>query len=47
MTSPLLISVVFALVTTGVATLWAAFVATGMEAMPEPEAVERRDIRTW
>jgi hypothetical protein len=47
MTSPLLISVAVALVTTGAASLWAALVATGMEALSDTETAARRDIRTW
>jgi hypothetical protein len=48
MVSPLLISAVAAFVTTGVATLWALLVSTGMAVVPETESRERRrDIRTW
>jgi len=47
MNSPFLISVAVALVTTGVATLWALLVATDMTSLAEAEPTERRDIRTW
>jgi hypothetical protein len=47
MISPLLISVAFALVTTGAAALWALLVAADMSSLSEAETAERRDIRTW
>lgn len=47
MTAPLLISVAFAAVTAGAATLWALLVANGMNGMPEASPGERHDIRTW
>ena len=47
MNSPFLISVAVALVTTGVATLWALLVAADMTSLAEAEPAERRDIRTW
>ena len=47
MTSPLLISVAFAVGTTAAATLWALLVADGMSGAPESQPVEGRDIRTW
>jgi hypothetical protein len=47
MNSPFLISVAVALVTTGVATLWALLVAADMTSLAEAEPTERRDIRTW
>jgi hypothetical protein len=47
MNSPFLISVAVALVTTGVATLWALVVAADMTSLADAEPAERRDIRTW
>ncbi|MGU3386062.1 hypothetical protein SAMN02799625_03470 [Methylobacterium sp. UNC300MFChir4.1] len=47
MTAPLLISIAFAAVTAGTATLWALLVANGMNGMPEARPTERHDIRTW
>ncbi|MDP4003194.1 hypothetical protein [Methylobacterium sp. NEAU K] len=47
MNSPLLVSVAVALVTTGMASVWAALVATGMRPVADTEPAERRDIRTW
>jgi hypothetical protein len=47
MTSPLLISVAVALLTTGAAALWAILVGSGMSWLPDSKITDRRDIRTW
>ncbi|MCJ2054347.1 hypothetical protein [Methylobacterium sp. J-070] len=47
MNSPLLFSVVVALMTTGAAVLWALLVAADMTDLPDAEIADRRDIRTW
>ena len=47
MNSPLLFSVAVTLLTTGAAALWAKLVAADMTGLPDADATERRDIRTW
>jgi hypothetical protein len=47
MDSSLLISVAFAIVTTGAATLWAVLLADGLSGVPDGKPAERRDIQTW
>jgi len=47
MNSPLLFSVIVALLTAGAAALWAMLVAADMTGLPDADATERRDIRTW
>jgi hypothetical protein len=47
MNSPLLFTVVVALLTTGAATLWAVLVAADMTGVREADPAERTDGRTW
>ena len=47
MNSPFLFSVAVALLTTGAAALWAVLVAADMTGLPDADAAEGRDIRTW
>jgi hypothetical protein len=47
MNSPLLLSVIVALLTAGAAALWAMLVAADMTGLPDADATEPRDIRTW